>query len=347
MDQLKSSSECIIHCTDDNTELISLKDVASWDTLYDAAALRQYAPLLSLQYEGEIPNIRYHRKCRQIFTMKRELDKMREKKGHSKKTKSTTTSRKSIRLPSASSSILPPVCIFCSKADKFKKRVRENLTNCSILGIDIKLQKAALKIDDSRMIAIASTDLVASEAKYHFTCYRDYTRVRDLPSGEENSPDDYQLAEFNAFSSVKKFLEDLLENPDVVKFTELTKLMEDEMSKNEKVMNMSTKKNLRRKIENYTSKIEFRNIDSALYIIPETLSFDMLLEKFISVRNDVEYLRQLQKDDVAVINAAEIMRSEMKSSSSNLMSWPPTSDVSKQLFMFFQSNKKTEIKNFR
>ena len=124
----------------------------------------------------------------------------------------------------------------------------------------------------------------------------------------------------------KKFLEDLLENPDVVKFTELTKLMEDEMSKNEKVMNMSTKKNLRRKIENYTSKIEFRNIDSALYIIPETLSFDMLLEKFISVRNDVEYLRQLQKDDVAVINAAEIMRSEMKSSSSNLMSWPPTSD---------------------
>ena len=63
-----------------------------------------------------------------------------------------------------------------------------------------------------------------------------------------------------------------------------------------------------------------------MYIIPETLSFDMLLEKFISVRNDVEYLRQLQKDDVAVINAAEIMRSEMKSSSSNLMSWPPTSD---------------------
>ena len=87
MGQLKSSSDCIIHCTDDNTELISLKDVASWNTLYDAAALRQYASLLPLQYEGEIPNIRYHRKCRQIFTMKRELDKMREKKGHSKKNK--------------------------------------------------------------------------------------------------------------------------------------------------------------------------------------------------------------------------------------------------------------------
>ena len=81
------------------------------------------------------------------------------------------------------------------------------------------------------MVAIASTDLVASEAKYHFTCYRDYTRVRDLPCGEGNPLDDYQLAEFNAFSSVKTFLEHLLENPDVVKFTELTKLMEDEMSK--------------------------------------------------------------------------------------------------------------------
>ena len=90
-------------------------------------------------------------------------------------------------------------------------------------------------------------------------------------------------------------------------------------------MNMSTKKNLRRKIENYPSKIEFRNIDSALYIIPETLSFDML-ENLISARNDVEYLRQNQKDDVAVINAAEIMRGEMKSSSSHVMSWPPTSD---------------------
>ena len=65
--------ECIIHCSDETGDLVSLKDLESWKTLLNAAVIRNYEGILSISKtlnEGEIPRISYHRKCRSIFTFK-------------------------------------------------------------------------------------------------------------------------------------------------------------------------------------------------------------------------------------------------------------------------------------
>ena len=71
--------ECIIHCSDETGDLVSLKDLESWKTLLNAAVIRSHEGILSIAKtlkEGEIPRISYHRKCRSIFTLKRDLKKL-------------------------------------------------------------------------------------------------------------------------------------------------------------------------------------------------------------------------------------------------------------------------------
>ena len=49
--------ECIIHCSDETGDLVSLKDLESWKTLLNAAVIRNYEGILSISKtlnEGEI-----------------------------------------------------------------------------------------------------------------------------------------------------------------------------------------------------------------------------------------------------------------------------------------------------
>lgn len=65
--------KCIIHCTDDSTDLVSPKDEESWKTMLRAAEIRKHQEILEISKslsEGEVPLIYYHRKCRSYFTMK-------------------------------------------------------------------------------------------------------------------------------------------------------------------------------------------------------------------------------------------------------------------------------------
>ncbi|CAH3196979.1 unnamed protein product, partial [Porites evermanni] len=71
--------EGIIHCSDETGDLVSLKDLESWKMLLNAAVIRNHEGILSIAKifkEGEIPHISYHRKCRSIFTLKRDLKKL-------------------------------------------------------------------------------------------------------------------------------------------------------------------------------------------------------------------------------------------------------------------------------
>ena len=66
---------CIIHCSDDESLLVSPKD--SLKSLLKAATIRNHRSLLDLAEnvkEGEITHVSYHRKCRNLFTMKRDLE---------------------------------------------------------------------------------------------------------------------------------------------------------------------------------------------------------------------------------------------------------------------------------
>ena len=75
-----SNDVCVIHklSLDIKSEdlLISLDTLNSWNILLNAAQIRNHAPILDLAEsltEEEIPGVFYPRKCRSVFTMKRDL----------------------------------------------------------------------------------------------------------------------------------------------------------------------------------------------------------------------------------------------------------------------------------
>ena len=79
-----AKNQCIIHMTaskEDDEHLVSPQSYDSWFTLLEAAKVRNHAPILDIakQLEGkEVPKIYNHRKCRSLFTMKRDLETEKE-----------------------------------------------------------------------------------------------------------------------------------------------------------------------------------------------------------------------------------------------------------------------------
>lgn len=76
--------------------------------------------------------------------------------------------------------LLPRQCIIC-RSDKYftqkynRKRVKENLQKCETLTAGKLLLAAESRRDENLLLQIRGMDLVASEAMYHFRCYRNYT----------------------------------------------------------------------------------------------------------------------------------------------------------------------------
>ena len=68
--------ESLIQCTDIEVKLTKLNSLPSWETLVNAARIRKFEPTLKILEEVKpniLPDIWYHRKCRSIFTMKKDL----------------------------------------------------------------------------------------------------------------------------------------------------------------------------------------------------------------------------------------------------------------------------------
>ena len=72
--------KCIIHFEQVTEEhLVELKDRASWETLLNAAKIRKFKVVIEIDKnlgESDIPAAKYHRKCRSLFTLKRDLQKL-------------------------------------------------------------------------------------------------------------------------------------------------------------------------------------------------------------------------------------------------------------------------------
>jgi hypothetical protein len=88
MEKLKEKKspedQCIIHQTvsDEDEHLVSPQSYNSWLTLLEAAKVRNHAPVLDIAKEladQEVPKIFYHRKCRSLFTVKRDLETLKRK----------------------------------------------------------------------------------------------------------------------------------------------------------------------------------------------------------------------------------------------------------------------------
>ena len=102
------------------------------------------------------------------------------------------------------------------------------MIQCVDLRADVSIRKAAITTGDSRIIGLASRDLVAAEAWYHGQCYRDYTRTDKvgkcsvLKSESDSDEISYCNIESRAYDKLFEFIRsDFLENPRLIKMIDL------------------------------------------------------------------------------------------------------------------------------
>ena len=130
--------------------------------------------------EGKIPHVSYHRKCRSLFTRKRDLESIPQTTAAASQTPEFNSEEQRARREERSTTRTHrKICNFCQKTTAYKKgaRTRDPLTQCVDLRADASIRKAAIAARDGRIIGLASRDLVAAEAWYHSQCYPDYTRT--------------------------------------------------------------------------------------------------------------------------------------------------------------------------
>ena len=74
--------------------------------------------------------------------------------------------------------------IFCEKKSKYLKGTRNRgpLVQCRDLRADRSIRKSAREKKGSPILTIASCEIVAAEACYHRTCYKNYTKAEASPT---------------------------------------------------------------------------------------------------------------------------------------------------------------------
>ena len=146
-----------------------------------SSSRRHFEKLLQYKEHPGVSDIYYHPECRKTFCHKKALTKI--KKGHSFSClddKSIETAQRPRReKPKSSGSIYAEVCTFCDRKTKYQKgtKNREKLTQAIDLRADNTIREAATKKGDTKIMAIASRELVATEAHYHISYYKKNTHT--------------------------------------------------------------------------------------------------------------------------------------------------------------------------
>ena len=230
---------CIIHkvSLDIKPEepLISPQTIQSWNTLLDAARIRNHTPILDLakSMTGEqVPRVFYHRRCRSVFTMKKDLETCKRKAESCQDVNDSTAeacsaSKRPARRSSSESCIYEQECIFCGKVKYCKgSKTREKLSKAVDMRADKTLREYAIRKSDTKILAQTSRDIVAAEAQYHFSCYREYTRpitenARHNISAPTSENDNIQEA---AYEELFEFIQaTIMPQKEIVTLTNLSK----------------------------------------------------------------------------------------------------------------------------
>ncbi|XP_067300890.1 uncharacterized protein [Pseudorasbora parva] len=194
--------------------------------------------------DQDVPiNVGFHRECYMLFTNKDHIARAcrrREKAAKDTEDKahllpeevSDDTASKVRVLRSASdcpsltkraSHLLPVGCLICRKNQYItdshsRKRSKEKLAQCETLTAGKLMLAAEERRDESLLVHIRGRDLVASEAMYHLSCYRRYTRHLPKTSREGNPESNPYQAGYNHFcESVVE--ERLLRNREVLRLS--------------------------------------------------------------------------------------------------------------------------------
>lgn len=328
----KQQARCAIHfaACDDNDTLVSPRDLSSWITLFEAAKIRNHKPILDIAKqlnENEIPgNLMYHRKCRSIFTMKRDLESIKRKSDVTS-TETSSSIKRPCRRSSSETRVYDPICIFCSK-DKYLKdtRSREKVIKAVQLRADETLRRCAILKEDPSIIAVTSRDIVAAEAHYHASCYKSYTNLSKFKTLESNKKEvdesdlnenlSYEVAEVEAYANLFSYIRNvtLLEGK-IVPVAKLTEMLDVFMSSKGKALRISAKKNIRRRFETeFGDSIHiFSNQSGKLLLVPDSLSLkDVVLQNDHLVRELQLWKAKVTDSNKVIDQASPTIRESIK-----------------------------------
>ena len=268
----------------------------------------------------------------------------------------TSAKRTSIRQSPTTSTTYEHVCIFCEKKSKYLKgtRNREPLVQCRDLRADHSIRKSAMEKKDSRILAIASREIVAAEACYHRTCYKGYTRAETSPTVAsdgcgESLEDEYANLESEAYQMLFDYIRsDVLANEKIVRLTEITELLASYLtSLGVEEIKLSTKKHIRRNLQaEFDDVLLFENLleTTSVFIVPANLS-PLQVAKYITTLLLEKQDNASQSSRSANIHQAAIDIREAIQRTENKMSWPPrpsdlaesAKNVPKELDSFLQT----------
>ena len=251
--------------------------------------------------------------------MKRDLETLKRKADESTTDEAGSTDCTSKRLCRRSSSearVYDPICIFCSKV-KFQKgsKSREKLTQAVQLRADQTLRVCAIQKGDEKILAVTSRDIVAAEAHYHISCYKNYTRDSTKTSEskekgnkekETGGGDLYQEIESEAFTNLLEYIRtDIIPNKKVVPMTSLTSKLElFKLSGGIERMTDSTRKHIRRRLESDLGRSidVFTDDKGKLLVVPESISLkDVVLENQ-TLQRELKVWRSKSADVISIID---------------------------------------------
>lgn len=308
-------------------------DNNSWKTLYEAAKIRHFKPILLLCEDNSdvFPGVSvlYHRSCRSDFTHKKSLEKFKHDVETFDNMSDSEPRRSSRDIPSCSTTRLyEKNCIFCQKVSKYIKgtHTREALICAVDLRADKTIRDVANARFDSRILAITARDIVAAEAHYHASCYKAYTRPEKSDSKAVISKEDmhYQVCEISALESVYQSIRnDLFLNPRILCLTNITsKFITSMNSLGIHTVSQSSIKHFRRNLEmEFRDTLQFFTVNRRVYFMPDNLTKEALAIECIGLQTQLDTVQNNESDKICR-QAATYMRNQIQATEFEYI-WPP------------------------
>ena len=273
-------------------------------------------------------NLSYHRKCYQRFTLKRDIDKLKSQ--HEKIQAQVDQKeivddgeeprRKSNRVCS-DSPIEKNICLFC-KVRRVKDSTEETLVQC----IDERARDRIIECAKrkGRFDIFGISNLISNEAKYHKSCYRNFTYIPD-DEVEPTESETKKSLQSSAFKEVVKFCLDLdtFRPNEIIPLKHLVSIMEDKLKENNLTMDASTRKNFKRELQTQVPSLKFLDSGNEIYVYSKSASIDDIMLKYIKAKEENDQLKnEQQNEEEQFIKCFETLRKEVKQLN-DTMPWPP------------------------
>lgn len=329
---------CVI-CSEKGDNLALCKDSESWARLCRAAVIRQHRPIQDLS-TGDLDfsrlQVKYHASCRKAFVNEKKLQSLRKETAQTSEPQLRRSARDMSQGSSGSSSvILPDLCIFC-KREKYKPgtKTREKLSSVQEFRADNTIKESALlhlkrdtnmKSVAAEISGVCAKDLICSEARYHSSCYRSFSRILYEPETTTESSTETQDMTEKLYESVFSFCNDLALNPRVIEFKDIRKILADEAKNLGVAVTQSQYKNLLRVVSNKFEELTFINYQqNKVLVFPNTLKIENLVIDNFELKCDLDDKQtSFDESTKTVISAAKQLHDEIKKHPAE-MPWPPT-----------------------